>query len=920
MGISRRMFIKAAALAPSICIAPLGSEAFASLFDDKIFTPLRWHDDTGAMRFRADGIAKVSGAKVFARDIRAWDMPHWPEHQSYAFLLATTRVDRRFEGLDLSRLADDAQADRIVMAEDLARAGLDFPKHYPYGADMLLPKGSVPEYFGHPVAILIYHDFGRFSLAKSRLQFQKDVIRYGQPAQATSRPPYAAFRFVRQAGQTKDAPDLFSSVQDDYVMPQSFAGDTPVWPVADAHGNAGQRGMHFAERIGASLDQPKGPVRVFSGEFHSPYIDHCALETDNCNAWYDPAKRQLHMVLASQSPHIEATGIDLMAKSGKVPVDKLFLHPAHTVGYGGKECALLPYYGAVAAMFAEGKPVRLAYDRYEQFQLGLKRHPVRTRTRLAVDTQTLRMQTLEANFELNGGGRCLSTPIIALVAAGQATSIYDIPSVDSRAVGLATCAPPVSAMRGVGGAESEPSLEMLVDEVAESLGVDAIELRLKNALQTGQRTITGEVPVVQSRLTEVLERTQAHPLWRDRQATKRAFERANPGLRYGVGVACVQRGFGNLAEAGYAALSLAPDGTITLKHMLVEIGTGASTSQARICAEWLGMPADRIETGVLDWEALGLYEDQNPYLMSADAQTRSAEDPRWTPSLVSNSSATNSAYYFSHYTRQAAKVVFMHGVAVAAARLWGTEVEAARAARWVDARLVLAGHEPLTLARLAASVHEQGLPSGAMVHGFDRWAWAEAGYEVGGTVHRMPIDALALSIAGGAWRRVERRSVKYPPPSNSRATWARYASQSSLVALAVTEATGEVKVLAHHAVLDCGKALVPEFVSGQLQGGAAMGLGHALFEEMPPYEGGPGEGDWNFARYHVPRASDVAVWRYTAEVLPALADEDIAKGVGEMTLVAPIPAAANAVAHAIGTRIRDLPVTPEKIRKALNQS
>ncbi|AKM31108.1 hypothetical protein AB870_14730 [Pandoraea faecigallinarum] len=64
----------------------------------------------------------------------------------------------------------------------------------------------------------------------------------------------------------------------------------------------------------------------------------------------------------------------------------------------------------------------------------------------------------------------------------------------------------------------------------------------------------------------------------------------------------------------------------------------------------------------------------------------------------------------------------------------------------------------------------------------------------------------------------------------------------------------------------------------------------------------------------------MAVWRYTAEVLPALADEDIAKGAGEMTLVAPIPAAANAVAHAIGARIRDLPVTPEKIRKALNQS
>ncbi|MCB2557789.1 molybdopterin-dependent oxidoreductase, partial [Listeria monocytogenes] len=79
-----------------------------------------------------------------------------------------------------------------------------------------------------------------------------------------------------------------------------------------------------------------------------------------------------------------------------------------------------------------------------------------------------------------------------------------------------------------------------------------------------------------------------------------------------------------------------------------------------------------------------------------------------------------------------------------------------------------------------------------------------------------------------------------------------------------------VQVLDHHSWIECGRVLVPELVKGQLEGGIAMGIGHALLEEMPLYEGGPAEGDWNFNRYRLPRAKDVAVWNQTAEILPPL--------------------------------------------------
>ena len=109
----------------------------------------------------------------------------------------------------------------------------------------------------------------------------------------------------------------------------------------------------------------------------------------------------------------------------------------------------------------------------------------------------------------------------------------------------------------------------------------------------------------------------------------------------------------------------------------------------------------------------------------------------------------------------------------------------------------------------------------------------------------------------------------------------------------------------------------PQLVSGQLQGGLAMGIGHALHEYLPLYEDGPGNGTWNFNRYRLPRAKDVAVWTQTGEVLPPLSETDPPKGMGEVTMIAVVPAIVNAIAHATGKRFTELPVTPAKIREAL---
>ena len=144
-----------------------------------------------------------------------------------------------------------------------------------------------------------------------------------------------------------------------------------------------------------------------------------------------------------------------------------------------------------------------------------------------------------------------------------------------------------------------------------------------------------------------------------------------------------------------------------------------------------------------------------------------------------------------------------------------------------------------------------------------------------------------------------------------------YSAVGTLVELAVNEASGQVELLSHHSIMECGNMLSPQLVSGQLQGGLAMGIGHALHEYLPLYEDGPGNGTWNFNRYHLPRASDVAVWAQTGEVLPPLSETDPPKGIAEVVMIPVVGAIVNGIAHAIGHRFNDLPVTPQNIQEAL---
>src|SRR6202042_1992514 len=113
--------------------------------------------------------------------------------------------------------------------------------------------------------------------------------------------------------------------------------------------------------------------------------DTAALEPDNANGWYDSARQEMHLVVPTQSPQEVAEGVaTLMARSRAGPGGRSLL-PCFTVVYGSKDHNTMPYYGLLAAFYGAGRPVRLANDRFDQFQAGLKRHQFSMRYTIGVD-------------------------------------------------------------------------------------------------------------------------------------------------------------------------------------------------------------------------------------------------------------------------------------------------------------------------------------------------------------------------------------------------------------------------------------------------------------------------------------------------------------------------------------------------------
>ena len=937
--ISRRGFLQAGAAAGvAFNVTSLPLAAHARLIETPPLPGPDWVSADGRPRYRIDALAKVTGAKTFSRDYRARDLSGWPPEQSHAFLIRATKADHLFEGVDLTALGDDLKPDRLVMHEDLVADGIVVPQPDFYGDVFLVPRGETPRLLGQPVALLIYRDFARFDAAKRRIRFDDKVVRYGKQTPYNHPPHYGAARYVRIDGGSADAEDRYSAFKDAVIF-GTFAGDEVVWPAA-GQGDAVARGMQAAAQITQEIAASGDDALVLKRSYFSQSIDASAMEADNGNVWHDTTANVLHVMVATQSPYDMAQLIAELVSKSKFSPKQVDLNVGYTVGYGTKDHHVFPFFCAVAGLYGEGRPVRLANDRFEQFQMGLKRHAFWMDNTLVVDRATGKFRVMAGQFKMDGGGRKNYSFDVANVSVTAAQSIYYLPKSDMSVAALASQAVEAGSTRGYGTLQSMSATEMMVDEAAELLGIDPIELRLRNVFGSGMKNTQGAIPAGALRNEEILLRAKTHPLWTQRAAKKKTFEAEHPGKKYGVGYGHVQKDYGGGAEAAVASVEFDPRGRITLRHVANEMGTGATTGQAIMVGEVLGRVPDDTEYGVVRWPQMPLETTDEPYTMSQDEEDRRKSNPRWTPRFTAAISATNSVYFLGHATREAARALVDFALWPAAKSLWSRGIAGGMFApydvRREDLRLangkVDAGGLPtLAFEQVATEAHRLGLITGVTVHTFNRWQWTEAEFDIPDLKRvSLAVDALALrygegaprerkaQMTAGGWHFVERAAVRYPPTQRNNAGVTYYAPVSTLAEVAVDTATGEVALLSHHSLMDCGRQVVPELVSGQLQGGIAMGIGHALKEYLPLYEGGPGDGTWNWNRYVLPRARDVAVWNQSAELLPPLSESEPPKGIAEVVMIAVVPAIANAVAHAIGKRFYELPITPDKILKAVS--
>ena len=170
---------------------------------------------------------------------------------------------------------------------------------------------------------------------------------------------------------------------------------------------------------------------------------------------------------------------------------------------------------------------------------------------------------------------------------------------------------------------------------------------------------------------------------------------------------------------------------------------------------------------------------------------------------------------------------------------------------------------------------------------------------------------------GSKFQRIDRVSVKFPPTDNNRIGTVYTSMCGTLVRVEIERATGVLRIAKAYSVLECGQPLVPEVVLGQAQGGFAMGVGYALLETLPPFEDGPGNGQWNLGKYLVARGSDLPLRDLEVEMLPPLTPDEPPKGMAEVVMIPVVPAILNAIFDATGRRFQSLPVTSNMLKGAL---
>jgi CO/xanthine dehydrogenase Mo-binding subunit len=334
---------------------------------------------------------------------------------------------------------------------------------------------------------------------------------------------------------------------------------------------------------------------VVENTYRTPAQIHAYLETEAGISYIDEQGR-ITVIAGGQSPYRDHHEI---VSTLNLPPEKVRVITPHVGGaFGGKDDISVQIHLALVTM-KTGRPARLVWTREESTISGPKRHPsiVKMRTGASRDGVLL---ANDVEIIYDTGAYAGLGPAVLDVAIENCNGPYRIPNIDIKAWLVYTNNHFASAFRGFGAPQVLFAMEQQMDQLAEKLGLDPIEFRLRNALRRGDVAVFGNKLETSVGIVQCLEKARQHPLWGERKTAKQ--ERTPPWIRRGVGVAAAIKGYtlGALPDKGRVALELRIDGGFTVKGSFTEIGQGVVQAIAQLAAELLHTSLDKIEVVFAD--------------------------------------------------------------------------------------------------------------------------------------------------------------------------------------------------------------------------------------------------------------------------------------------------------------------------------
>jgi CO/xanthine dehydrogenase Mo-binding subunit/aerobic-type carbon monoxide dehydrogenase small subunit (CoxS/CutS family) len=322
--------------------------------------------------------------------------------------------------------------------------------------------------------------------------------------------------------------------------------------------------------------------------YRTSFVEHAYIEPEA--GFAEVVDGRLHVHACTQ-----ATGMDRETLSEILGMDRADIRVVPTAvggGFGSKIDVSVQPFLALAAL-RTGKPVRMCYSRLESMQSTTKRHPARIAVRIGAKADgTLCGMIFDADF--NTGAYASWGPTVANRVPVHASGPYAIRDYRARSRAVHTHCPPSGAFRGFGVPQSAIAQETAFDLLAEKLGMDALEFRLKNALTDGQPTVCGQVFDQGVGIAACLEALR--PGWETAKAECAAFNAANETVKRGVGLAGGWYGCGNtsLPNPSTIKAGVRGDGQIVLHQGAMDIGQGSNTVIVQIFAKALGVAVTQI--------------------------------------------------------------------------------------------------------------------------------------------------------------------------------------------------------------------------------------------------------------------------------------------------------------------------------------